>query len=76
MGILFKINYKNLDPSYKLGIDFWACHKKDKGFWDCFGRGKLAYLKKYDKRHPHSHLNDLHFLFYVVVPILITMFPR
>ena len=34
----FLNNLKNLDPSYKTGLDFWAC----------FGRGKLPSYKRRD----------------------------
>ena len=31
-------NAKNLDPSYKMDLDFWHCFKMDLDIWHCFGR--------------------------------------
>ena len=51
---LFLNNPKDLDPSYKMDLDFWGCsilnnpknldpsYKMDLDLWDCLGRVKLV----------------------------------
>ena len=43
-GFLFHNNSKNLDPSFKMDLDFWDCFgpcKMELEFWDCFGSCKM-----------------------------------